>query len=79
MSGEKWTRSQSIRTAWQIPVEVAITETSPPPIYQRVATEAAQLERLGLSHRKIADALRVTDKTVTKALRWLRRRTPSEW
>jgi hypothetical protein len=65
-----WTRSQSIRTAWYLPVEAALLETAPPPAYQRIAARAKQLSRLGLSNVQIARALNVTDKTVAKALAW---------
>ena len=68
----KWTRSQSIRTTAQIPIAIALTKTVPPPTYQVIADEALQLSKLGLSQTKIAFALNVTDKTVAKALRWIR-------
>lgn len=71
ITSKKWTRSQRIRTAALIPFEVAIVDTSPPPTYQSVAADALRLSRLGMSHLKIAQTLGVTDKTVTKALRWL--------
>jgi hypothetical protein len=65
-----WTRSQSIRTAWYLPVEAALIETAPPPAYQQIAARAKQLSRLGWSNVQIASALGVTDKTVAKALAW---------
>jgi hypothetical protein len=51
---------------------VAILETSPPPAYQRIAHEADRLRRLGLSFTRIAEALHTSDKTVTKAIAWLK-------
>ena len=53
-------------------------ETSPRPQYQRIAREAVQLRRLGLSMYRIARKLGVDDKTVAKGIAWLenqRRRT----
>jgi DNA-binding NarL/FixJ family response regulator len=48
------------------------TPTSAPPAYQAIASKALQLRELGLSDRVIAARLGVTDKTVAKAIRWLR-------
>jgi len=67
-----WRRTQSIRTAGALPFEVALVETFEPPVYQRIARKALQLRELGLSDRAIARRLGVTDKTVTKAIGWLR-------
>ena len=67
-----WTRSQRIRTVAQLPFDVAILETSPPPAYQRIAHEADRLRRLGLSFTLIAEALKTSDKTVAKAIAWLK-------
>jgi len=49
---------------------VALVETVEPPVYQQIARKALQLRELGLSDRAIAGRLRVTDKTVSKAIRW---------
>ena len=68
MSEGWWTRSQSIRTAAQLPFEVALLEAVPPPVYQLIAAPAKQLSRLGLTHVQIARALGVTDKTIAKAI-----------
>jgi hypothetical protein len=51
---------------------VAILDTAPPPLYQRVAGQARQLEDLGLSRRRIAQKLGVTDKTIARAIAWYR-------
>ena len=51
---------------------MALIEASAAPPYQQIAAEAARLALLGLSRARIATALGVTDKTVAKALRWLR-------
>lgn len=63
-----WTRSQGVRTAWHLPIEVALVETAPAPAYQQISTRARQLRRRGLSYLQIARALGVTDKTVAKAI-----------
>lgn len=55
-----------------MPFEVALLETEKPPLYQRIADEAENMRRLGLSNSKIAQHLRVDDKTVAKAIRWRR-------
>jgi hypothetical protein len=54
-------------------VAVRLVETSVPPAYQRIAARALQLRQLGLKERAIARHLRVSDKTVGKAIRWLLR------
>jgi hypothetical protein len=63
--------SQRIRTLAEIPIEAAILDTGPPPIYQQIAPKALQLQRLGMSRLAIAERLGVTDKTVGKAIAWL--------
>ena len=63
-----WTRSQSIRTSGETSFEVVLLEANPPPVYQRIATQARRLRDLGLSHSRIAQNLGVTDKTVAKAI-----------
>jgi hypothetical protein len=66
----KWTRSQPIRTAGQIPVEFSLLESRDPFPYQAIAVRAQQLRRLGMSAASIGRALGVTDKTVAKSIRW---------
>jgi hypothetical protein len=44
--------------------------------YQYLAEKATELRRLGMSTCAIARALRVTDKTITKALRLAAKLTP---
>ena len=68
----RWTRTQRIRTAAEVPFDVALLDTAGPPIYQRIARKALHLRELGLSDRVIARRLGVTDKTVAKAVAWLR-------
>jgi len=66
--GGWWTRSQSIRTAGEIPFEAALFEATEP-AYLRIAQSARWLRELGLSLSQIAAELGVTDKTVRRALR----------
>ena len=53
-------------------MEVALLNTFPPPIYQRIARKALHLQELGLSDAAIARRLGVTDKTVAKGIHWLK-------
>ena len=57
---------------------MALFDTTPPPVYQRIALKAVHLEQLGLSLTSIARMLSVTDKTVAKAIRWLEGMTPQK-
>jgi len=61
-----------------VALEVALFDTTPPPVYQRIALKAVHLEQLGLSLTSIARMLSVTDKTVAKAIRWLEGMTPQK-
>lgn len=67
-----WTRTQRIRTAADMPFEVALLDTPPPPVYQCIARKALHLRELGLSLSAIARRLGVTGKTVAKGIAWLR-------
>jgi hypothetical protein len=66
-----WTRSERIRTAAEVAFSFSLTEAEAP-TYQRIAREAERLGALGLSLNKIAGHLGVDDKTVAKALCWLK-------
>jgi hypothetical protein len=66
-----WTRSQSIRTLAEIPLEVPIIDPVQTPKYQKIAAEAVVLRRLGLPVYKIARALGVAAKTVLRAFEWM--------
>jgi hypothetical protein len=55
-----------------VPFEAVLVETCESPLDQRIARKALHLRELGLSDRVIAARLGVTDKTVGKAIRWLR-------
>ena len=72
MASEWWTRTERIRTLAEVPFQVAIQDYTEAPIYQRIAPKALQLRELGLRDKAIARRLGVTDKTVTKAVRWLK-------
>lgn len=63
-----WRRTQRIRTAALIPLEVALPDTEPSPIYQQIAAEAFHLGQLRLTHLATAGNLNVTDKTVAEAI-----------
>jgi len=52
-----------------------LLEVEVQPLYQQVAREALHLRELGLSYCAIASKLGADDKTVAKAIRWLRRGT----
>jgi hypothetical protein len=67
-SAKWWTQSKPIRTLAQMHVTFSLLETRPSFVYQQVAENARELSRLGMSVRAIARTLRITDKTVIKAL-----------
>jgi DNA-binding transcriptional regulator LsrR (DeoR family) len=56
-----------------MPVDIPIAETREPPVYQRIATEAAHLRDLGMTYPEIGKRLGIDRWTVGKAVRWLRR------
>jgi len=64
-------RSQRILAAAEVIFEVALLDTEPPPIYQRIASEALYLQELGMNFSRIAEQLGVDHKTVAKGIRWL--------
>ncbi len=72
MEPSSGTRTQRILTAAEVPLEVVLLETETRPLYQQVARKALHLRELGLSLSANAKKLGVDDKTVAKALRWLR-------
>jgi hypothetical protein len=65
-----WTRSQSIRTLAQIPIEVALVDPVQPLKHEEIAAEVVLLRKLGVPVYKIAHAVGVADKTVLRALKW---------
>ena len=71
--GEWWTRQVDIRTLARIPLEVALCDSGPVPLYQRIAPPAAQMRAAGRSVSAIARHFRVDDHTAAKALRWFSR------
>ena len=78
-AGENWwTRSQSIRTLAQIPVEVPLVDAFRPLKYQEIAKEVVLLRKLGLPVYKIARSTGVADKTVLRALEWMNESTESD-
>jgi hypothetical protein len=65
-----WTQSQPIRTLAELPLSFPIHEIRHPFAYQYLAEKASELHRLGMSTCTIARALKVSDKTIAKALRF---------
>jgi len=63
-----WTQSQPIRTVAEVPFWFGVVDTKPSFVYLQIAEKASELRRLGMSACAIARVLRVSDKTVTKAL-----------
>jgi hypothetical protein len=68
----RWTRTQRIRTAADIPLGGAVVDRLDLPVYLRIAEKAKHLRELGMSDKAIAQALDVSDKTVAKAINRLR-------
>lgn len=62
---------QRIRTEAEIPFEVALLEVEEPLLYQVIAEKASHLQQLGMNIHTISKHLKVDDRTVKKALRWL--------
>ncbi len=56
-----------VRTAGELPFEAVLFEAAEP-AYRRIAQQAKQLRALGLSFEAIAEALGVSDKTVSKSV-----------
>ena len=67
-----WTQSKPIRTLAQMRVTFSLLSTRPLFLYQQVAEKTRELSRLGMSASAIARTLKITDKTVTKALGFYR-------
>jgi hypothetical protein len=65
-----WTRQERCRTAGEQPFQIALLDTEPAALYQRVAKEASHLRQLGLSIATIASHLRVDQETAAKAIQW---------
>ena len=42
-------------------------------MYQEIGPKALELQRLGMNYSQIAEKLQVTDKTVAKGIRYLRK------
>jgi hypothetical protein len=66
-------RTQRIRTLAAVPLGVPRFETASRPPYQKIATKARHLKRLGLNCAAIARRIEVTEKTVAKAIAWIDR------
>jgi len=64
-----WTQSQPIRTLAELPLGFPLVDTAPSLVYLQIAEKVSGLHRLGMSACAIARVLKVSDKTVTRALR----------
>jgi hypothetical protein len=69
---EKWTPWERIRTLSEIDVEFPVF-TEEPFLYQEIGPKALELQSLGMNYSQIAETLHVTDKTVAKGIRYVRR------
>jgi hypothetical protein len=56
-----------------MPFQVALLDTAPPPLYQRIAAKALHLHELGLGRAAIARRVNASGRTVARAITWLRR------
>ena len=72
-----WTRNERTRTLAALPLEEVLRETVPAPAYQRLAGIAAALRVKDWTDHAIAVKFGVTDKTISKAIEWFRRRAGS--
>lgn len=64
----RWTRTQRIRTAAEVPVDAVIVDRAEVPVYVQIGEKAMHLRDVGVSGKAIARALGVSDKTVAKAI-----------
>jgi len=55
-----------------VPLETALVNLPEPPIYQKIAEDALQLQRLRMNPNRIAVALKADQTTVVRALRWIK-------
>jgi len=55
-----------------VPFEAALADLQMSPVYQRIAEDALQLQRLRMNPNRIAVALKVDRTTVVRALRWIK-------
>lgn len=64
-----WTRSQRIRTAAVVPLEVMLVNENELPLYQPIAERAKHLHDLGMSYRAIGRTLGADYKVAIRAVR----------
>ena len=65
-----WTRQENIRTLARVPFEADLVWSTPVPVYQRIAAEAAGMRAGGAGFQAIAEHFGVDDHTAAKAVRW---------
>ena len=61
-----------MRTLCEFPIEVIVVDSLKQPSYQRIVEKFQQLMQLGFSQHAIPIQLKVDDRPVSKAFRWLR-------
>jgi hypothetical protein len=67
----KWRApSERIRTAFEIPFEVDLTDEDAIPIYMKISEKVLHLRRLGISFASIAERLGVNLWMAKRAARW---------
>ena len=62
--------SERIRTASEIPIEVALRDENAIPVYMKVSEKVLHLRRLGMLYTSIAEHLGVNLWMAKKAARW---------
>jgi hypothetical protein len=67
-----WTRTQRLRTASALALEMQVGQIESPPASQRIAPQTRRLHQLGLSQAATSQRLGVSDKTIWKAISWTR-------
>ena len=69
----QWTRSQRIRTTAELEVVADVVDPADPPARNEIGLKARRLHDLGMTYREIAGAVNVSEKTVARAVRDIRR------
>ncbi len=69
MNWLQWrTRSQPIRTLSLMPMMIKITLEQIVPLYKKLAPKIRELKVLGMTNIEIAKSLKLSEKTIRKAL-----------
>ena len=75
-SAKKRTRQENIRTLARLPFHADLVWSTPVPVYQRIAAEAAEMRARGVSMHAVAKHFGVDDHTAAKAVRWFHGELP---